>query len=136
MEAKLQRQGEVTVVRLSGKIELETNHSFRDVCLRQFANQKVVFCMREVQFVGSSGIQAFFRALGEIHAGSRHGIKVAGVQGDFLRLFQHTGVTGLEIHESSDLAVRSFLAGLEGVQFVGAGDRSDATGTEDDVRNS
>lgn len=114
MEAKLQRHGDITIVHLRGKLDLEKNQNFRTVCMAQFLNQKVIFCLKDLQFVGSSGIQTFFRTLQEVHQLNKHGIKVAGVKADFLRILQYTAVSGLEVHENSDVAVQSFVTGIPG----------------------
>lgn len=114
MEAKLERHGDITVVHLRGKLDLENNLNFRSVCLNKFTQQKVIFCLRDLRFVGSSGIQTFFRTLKDIHARNKYGIKVSGLKADFMRLLQYTAVAGLEIHESSDVAVQSFVTGIPG----------------------
>lgn len=119
MEAKLQKHGDVTVVHLSGKIDLEKNQNFRTVFTKQFLNQKVIFCLQNLQFVGSSGIQTFFRTLQEIHSLNKHGIKVSGVKADFLRILQYTAVSNLEVHENAEVAVQSFVTGIPGgIQIV------------------
>lgn len=111
MEAKLQKHGEITVVQVSGQLNIEANSHFRDVCLKQLAHQRVVFNLEGLQFVGSSGIQAFFRALGEIHEGNRFGVRVSGLKPDFVRILQYTTISSLSIHEDVDGAVKSFDGG-------------------------
>lgn len=108
MEAKLQKHGEITVVQVSGQINIEANSHFREVCLKQLAHQRVVFNLEGLQFVGSSGIQAFFRALSEIHDGNRYGVRLSGLKPDFVRILQYTTISSLSIHENVDGALRSF----------------------------
>lgn len=109
MEAKLQVHGDVTVVQLSGKIDIEKSQNFTQVCRRSFRGKKVVFCLNGLQFVGSSGIQSFFRALGELHVGSPFGIRLSGVSADFQRMLHYSAVPGLAIHETIDRAIHSYL---------------------------
>lgn len=119
MEAKLQRHGDVTVVHLHGQIDLEKNQNFRQFCLREFKEKKVVFSLDGLQFVGSSGIQVFFRTLAEIHAGSKHGIKIAGLKPDFMRVLRYAALPTLEVHETADFALESFATGIPGgIQFI------------------
>lgn len=116
MEAKLQRHGDVTVVHLAGKVDLEKSQFFRDVCLRELTGKKVVFCLEKLQFVGSSGIQTLFRAFGEMLAVGPHSrVKLAGVKTDFLRVLNYTAVSGLDVHEDIGKAVLSFETGEIGV---------------------
>lgn len=130
MEAKLQVHGDVTVVRLSGKIDIENSQNFTEICRRTFRRKKVVFCLNGLQFVGSSGIQTFFRALGELHTGSPHGIRLASVNADFQRMLRYTSEEApLPIHENVETAVHSYLLAdlkIEESQTpeVGSGERT------------
>ncbi|MBX2986550.1 MAG: STAS domain-containing protein [Bdellovibrionaceae bacterium] len=108
MITKVHQLGDVTVVQVSGQLNLEQNESFRHACLKSLQSQRVVFCLDGLKFVGSSGIQGFFRALGEVNDLNPHGVKISGVKQDFLRVLQYTMPAGLEIHESVDAAVSRF----------------------------
>lgn len=117
MEAKLRRHGDITVVHLAGKMDLEKSQYLRDVCLRELTNKKVVFCLEKLQFVGSSGIQTLFRAFGEmLEKAPGSGVKLAGVTTDFLRVLNYTAVSGVDVHETVAKAVSSFETGLPGFQ--------------------
>lgn len=118
MEAKMRQLGEFTIVHLSGKLNLEKNQPFRDVCLKTLSDKRVVFCLDGLQFVGSSGIQSFFRTLSEIHGGNRFGIKISGLTADFVRIFQYTAVSGLEVHENLDNAMRSFSSPVAALSLL------------------
>jgi len=134
MEAKIQRHGDITVVQLRGQIDLEKNQNFRQFCLRQLADKKVIFCLEGLQFVGSSGIQVFFRTLQDVHARNKHGIKVSGLKPDFLRVFRYTAVSDLDVHETSDFAVRSFQTGIpSGFTFTETVPVADQVADEDSV---
>ena len=108
MEVKTEKLGAVTVVHVSGKLNLEKNMSFREACLRSLSNQKIVFSLRNLQFVGSSGIQSFFRTLSEIHRKTSCEVKVADVNPDFLRILQYAALPDLEIMPSLEMAVNRF----------------------------
>ena len=90
MEAKLDQVGDVFVVRLVGKIDLETQQNFRNLCKSRFQKAPVVFCLAGLKFVGSSGIQSFFRTLCELNSENPHRIRVTGVKEDFLRLLNYS----------------------------------------------
>ena len=49
MEVKLLLDGDITVVSLSGRIEIEKTQSFKKACLQNFSDRKVVFCMKNLQ---------------------------------------------------------------------------------------
>ena len=59
MQAKIHKNGDITVVQLEGRIDFETTEPFRETCQDLLLNNKVVFNLSELSFVGSSGIGAF-----------------------------------------------------------------------------
>lgn len=109
MEVKLVLDGEIAVVSLSGRIEVEKTQSFKKACLQNFSDKKVVFCMKNLHFVGSSGIQSFFNVLSELNAGHRMNVKIAGMTPDFQRLYSFAECKNLEVHEDIEGALLSFI---------------------------
>ncbi|MEK2645602.1 STAS domain-containing protein [Bdellovibrio sp. BCCA] len=108
MEIKLVLDGDITVVSLSGRIEIEKTQSFKKACLQNFSQRKVVFCMKNLNFVGSSGIQNFFGVLNELNSSNKLNAKIAGLNPDFQRLFSFSECANLEVHESIENALQSF----------------------------
>lgn len=108
MHLKLLSDGEITIVSLSGRIEIEKTLTFKAACLKNFSDRKVVFCMKNLSFVGSSGIQNFFSILNELNTESTMSAKIAGLNADFQRLFQFSDCKNLEAHESIEGAMQSF----------------------------
>lgn len=108
MEVKLILDGDIVVVSLSGRIEVEKNQSFKNACLQNFSNKKVVFCMKNLSFVGSSGIKNFFGVLDELNSDKKISVKVAGLNPDFQRLFSFSECKALEMHETVEGAIQSF----------------------------
>lgn len=108
MEVKLVLDGDITIVSLSGRIEIEKTQSFKSACIQNFAQKKVVFCMKNLNFVGSSGIQTFFGVLNELNAANQMSVKIAGLNPDFQRLLSFTECSALEVHENIEGALQSF----------------------------
>ncbi|UXR63444.1 STAS domain-containing protein [Bdellovibrio bacteriovorus] len=108
MEVKLLLDGDITVVSLSGRIEIEKTQSFKKACLQNFSDRKVVFCMKNLHFVGSSGIQSFFSVLNDLNVDKQMSVKIAGLTPDFQRLFSFSECSNLEVHESIEGALQSF----------------------------
>ncbi len=109
MEVRILLDGDVAVVSLSGRIEIEKAQSFKIACLQNFKNKKIVFCMKNLNFVGSSGIQSFFGILNDLNASNKMNAKIAGLNPDFQRLFSFTECSNLEVHESVEGALQSFV---------------------------
>lgn len=108
MEIRLVLDGDIAVVSLSGRIEMEKMMSFKKACLQRFADKKVVFCMKNLNFVGSSGIQNFFTILSDLNENKKMSARISGLNSDFQRLFQFSGCSNLELYENIEGAIQSF----------------------------
>lgn len=108
MEALFYQSGEVTVVALKGRLEIEKTHAFRQACLSSLKGKKVVFCMQDLNFVGSTGIQSYFQIIREFSHGNAVRAKVAALKPDFQRLWFFAGAQEVEVHENLAGALASF----------------------------
>jgi anti-anti-sigma factor len=108
MELKLLMDGKISVVSLSGRIEVEKAQHFKKACLQNFKDKNIVFCMKSLNFVGSSGIQSFFSILNELNTSKKMNVKITGLSPDFQRVLQFSDCSTLEVHEDIDKAVKSF----------------------------
>jgi anti-anti-sigma factor len=109
MEAKLKNLGEISIVSISGSLDIEETQPFREACLKHFAAKKVIFNMEDTTFVGSTGIQPFLDTIRALNETSHLGIKVVGVKSEFKRLIMNLELNGLEIHESETAAISSYF---------------------------
>lgn len=108
MNAQMSLQGEVTIVSLSGRMDIEKAAFLRTACIKQFQNKKVLFCLNALHFVGSSGIQSLFQMMEELKASYGCEVKMAGLNQDFQRLWHYGQRPALEIHENIEKALGSF----------------------------
>ncbi|WP_413291423.1 STAS domain-containing protein [Bdellovibrio sp. HCB337] len=108
MEAKFYQEGEVTVVALSGRLCIEKTPAFRTACLQSLKGKKVVFCMKDLNFVGSTGIQSFFQTIREFNQSKHFTAKISDLKPDFYRLLSFGGAADLEICENMAGALTSF----------------------------
>lgn len=109
MEARLRRMGDVTVISISGSLTIEETQPFREVCVRKFAGQKVIFNMQRANFVGSTGIQAFLETLQSMDPGAQHGVRMVGVRTEFKRIISNLESQKIEFFEDDDGALRDWL---------------------------
>jgi anti-anti-sigma factor len=100
MEAKFYKDGEFTIVALSGRLEIEKTHAFREACMTSLKGHKVIFCMKDLNFVGSTGIQGFFQIIREFNQKSSVKAKIAALKPDFHRLVFVAQGVDLDICES------------------------------------
>lgn len=108
MQLKMVLDGEITVISLSGRIDIDKTQSFKQACVENFADKKLIFCMKNLSFVGSTGIQSFFNVLNELKANKKVDVKISGLNSDFRRLLNFTECSQLEVHEDIEGAMQSF----------------------------
>ena len=97
MQAKIRKDGDITVVELRGRLDFETAEPFRETCHDILSNSKVVFNLAELSFVGSSGIGAFVNTLREF-------TKASPVR----KVFKATDEMVFQIFDDEQTAVVSF----------------------------
>ena len=110
MEAKFAVCGNVVVVELKGRLNLETSEPFRKTCLERLVQERVVFDLKNLNFVGSLGLKDFVETLDVMAQKSASGVRFCGVSSEFRRLFEASGLAGQEFFENREKAIASFTA--------------------------
>lgn len=108
MDAKVENRDGVYVVSLSGQMDFESADSLKTQCLKNFLHCEVIFNLRELNFVGSSGITPFLELLSELSRTSGSKFKICSVSSEFMRLFEGGTTDGIEIYRDVQDAHRSF----------------------------
>lgn len=108
MEAWIEREGDVVVVHLKGRVDYESTEPFRSHCARHLSKEKVVFNLEQLAFVGSIGITDFVSIMTQLAEANAAGIKFAGVGNEFRRIFEASDIRRLEIYESTNRALMAF----------------------------
>jgi anti-anti-sigma factor len=109
MEARLSEDREVLVVRLSGRVDIETARLFRHACAHRLTGKKVVFDFRDLSFVGSSGILPFLESMQEFASSNEHAFKLSGVGVEFKKIFAATPLCVIDIFDTDSQAVSAYL---------------------------
>ena len=109
MEARFAVKGEILVVELNGRLDFETTIPFRKTCLERLISEKVVFDLRNLNFVGSLGLTDFVTTLDQMSQKSSSGVRFCGVSSEFKRLFEASGLAEHTIFESQEKAIQSFV---------------------------
>ncbi len=108
MQAKIRKDGDVTVVELQGKLDFETAEPFRETCQDVLINNKVVFNLADLSFVGSSGIGNFMNTLKEFAKTNPVPPKFCNVRSEFKKIFSSGEEQGFQIFEDEEAALQSF----------------------------
>lgn len=108
MQAKLRKDGDVTIVELHGKLDFETAEPFRETCQDVLQNSKVIFNMADLSFVGSSGIGAFLNTLRDFAKINPVPPKFCNVRSEFRKIFASSEESPLQVFEDELSALQSF----------------------------
>jgi anti-anti-sigma factor len=108
MQAKIRKDGDVTVVDLTGKLDFETAEPFRETCQDVLINNKVVFNLSGLSFVGSSGIGVFVSTLKEFTSKNPVPPKFCQVKSEFRKIFSSNTESSFEVFEDEKSAIKSF----------------------------
>lgn len=108
MKADLQKQGDVFVISIAGKLEIEQTQPFRTACVDKLMGKKIVFNMEQANFVGSTGLQPFLDTIAQIDQKNSFGLKIVGVKPEFRRVISNLETTKVSFHEDMNSAIGSF----------------------------
>lgn len=108
MKARITSQDGVMIVHLSGYINFETVPPLRKACEKLLDCPKVIFNLRELSFVGSSGITGFVEILKEFSQNRNQPLKICAASSEFQRVFRSGFLTEMQFFESEDLAKGSY----------------------------
>lgn len=110
MEANFKLSGDVVVVELKGRLDLESAEPFRRTCLEKLVTKPVVFDLSYLNFVGSLGLKDFVHTLDSMAQKSQTGVRFCGVGSEFRRLFEANGFAGHQFFENPEKAIQSFCS--------------------------
>lgn len=108
MQARVENRGDITIVHLIGRVDIETAGPFRKACLTQLIGKKIVFNFTKLSFVGSSGLIPFFECLHEYGDKNEFGLKFCGMGLEFRKILSATPLVRFEVLESEQQAVLSY----------------------------
>lgn len=117
MEAKISVAGDVTVVALSGYLNFETTTPFKKTCFESLLNKRVIFDLRGLNFVGSSGLTTFVEILYAFKKQNELPVKFCGLSNEFRRLFWASEMGDIEVYEDQHLAHASFFQPVQTIQI-------------------
>ena len=105
MQANLRKNGDISIVSISGALSIEHTQAFKKICESNFSNGKVLFNLENASFVGSTGIQHFIDAMKSIVTRNTNGLNVVCGKPEFYRIFSGLGVENLHFHNTETVAI-------------------------------
>ena len=104
MEASITRDKDMLIVSISGVLDFDKAYEFKKSGLSHFMNSKVVFCLDNLDFVGSTGMSSFVETLFEISQENINGVALCGVGLEYMRLVEPYIGDRLKVFNSLDSA--------------------------------
>jgi anti-anti-sigma factor len=109
VQARVTYEGEIVIIQLIGRLDVETAEPFRAACLNQLHERKVVFDFHHLSFVGSSGILPFLETMQEFARTNTTGFNFSGVGSEFRKVFAATPLNHVEIYDTHKQAIQALL---------------------------
>jgi anti-anti-sigma factor len=103
--------GDVIVIDLIGRIDIETSEPFKNACKR-LLGKKLILNFSQLNFVGSHGIVPFVDAVRDLVQNDGLQVKFCGMGSEFQRIFQSSPLVPLEIYEDENMAASAYKAPL------------------------
>ena len=118
MEAAIRKEGEITIVTLKGYLDFETSEPFKKTCFHHLIHNNVIFDLRGLNFIGSSGLTPFIEVLRLFSSQNSLATKFCGLNSEFRRFFFANFLTHLEIYEDAPSAYASFFQPIQQIPKI------------------
>lgn len=104
MKALMEWHEDIVIVSISGLLDFEKVYEFRKKSLRHFMQNKVIFSLKELSFVGSTGLSSFAETLNKIALENPNGLGVCDVSFEYEKLLDPFVNEKLKIFKTLDVA--------------------------------
>lgn len=117
MDAKHKLIGDVDVLYLSGKMNLDSVEKLQEVCYQNFLGKKIIFCLDNLSFVGSTGITILLNTVRRMSQAAGRPIKFSNVCSEYHKIFTANLVGVYENYENLDRALMSYTLTRQNMQI-------------------
>lgn len=100
--------GRVAIVRLRGRVDIESTDLFRRACREALSGARVLFDFSKLSLVGSTGLLSFLESLNELALRDDTDIRFMQVSSDFRRVLEATPLAHRPYYDDESLAIRGF----------------------------
>lgn len=108
MRATVTRISDVVLVCLSGRIEIEKSKELKRVLMKDYKETKMIFCLKELSFVGSYGLTLFMQVLQDLNKENLCTIKISGATRD-IQFLMDSCETIFPKFQTIDQALKAFM---------------------------
>ncbi len=116
MKTKIEKEGDTVLVSMGGRIEHEIHEPFKENLRQLIRDQRtdctpknIIFDLKELEFVGSSGISKFVQTLKDFSTQSHRKPRYCNVRNEFKKIFKALDEENhFEFFDNREQAKRSF----------------------------
>ena len=105
MKTNIKQNGNILVVNVRGHLTVNDADRLKAICGERLKKQKILFNLKELSFVGSSGVSVFHETLSALK--KRNVLKMCCVSSEFKRVFDNEAPPFL-IYQNEREALLSF----------------------------
>ena len=105
MKTNIKQNGSILVVNVRGNLTVNDADRLKAICGDRLKKQKLLFNLKDLSFVGSSGISVFHETLSDLK--KRNVLKMCCVSSEFKRIFDNEAPPFL-IYQNEREALLSF----------------------------
>jgi len=120
MEASVIVRGDVRIINLSGVLDIESAQAFQKSIQKHVQHMQgpIIFNLKQLNFVGSTGIKSFMEAISCVCEQRQAGLKMFGVKSEFQRIFSVKFKNTIEFYETENSALASFRSYTHRMNFL------------------
>ena len=107
MKAKFRKEKDIFFIDIEGALSLSGADGLSAFCSQNLTKKRIVFNLRSMSFVGSSGISVLSKTLEDL--GKSNDIKVCCIAPEFQKIFQSEGLDFVP-YQSEEEAVEAFCS--------------------------
>lgn len=106
MKTSIREKGDIFVINVQGSLSINDADALKAICARKLKKKKILFNLKELSFVGSSGISIFYQTLNSLK--KDNSLKMCCVSSEFKRIFDNEGLD-FSMYKSEEEALSSFF---------------------------
>ena len=107
MKAVLRKNEQnIIIIDLKGEVDFASAEAWQELCEKNLSQKNIVFNLKELNFVGSDGIDSFLNTIKDLKKQSSLQFCCVGVE--FQRVFAESEIKDIVIYEDEESAVDDF----------------------------
>jgi len=104
MKTKIQKTEDIVFISIEGNLDLNSVDDLNFFCSKNLTHKKIIFNLRDLNFVGSVGVGAFSKTLEDIN--KQNQLKICCASSEFEKVFTNEGFVNYETEQEAVLSFK------------------------------